>query len=272
MSKISVIVITENEERNIERCLRSVQWADELVVVDAFSRDKTQEIVQRMGGVIFLHRWDGFAIQKQFALDHASGDWVLSLDADEEVTPELALEIRVLISKNPLTDGYQIPRKSFFLGEWIRYGGWYPGYQVRLFRRTSGKVIQRPVHEGFSIDGTIGNLSSPINHYTYHSLQQYIEKLNDYTSLDVLNKIGPSKKKEFGWTHFVFHPVSLFVRKYFFQKGYKDGYRGFLIAVYSAFYNHLLYAKCWEYQHAVGLTGELPPVSDKQLNVLKSIS
>ena len=272
MNKISIIIITENEERNIERCLRSVQWADELIVVDAFSTDKTHEIVHRMGGVMFQHRWEGFAIQKQFALDQASGDWVLSLDADEEVTPELAAEIRALILGNQQADGYHIPRKSYFLGEWIRHGGWYPGYQVRFFRRTAGKVIQRPVHEGFSIDGTIGYLSSPINHYTYHSLQQYIEKLNDYTSLDVLNKIGPKGKKEIGWTHFVFHPVSLFIRKYFLQKGFKDGYRGFLIAVYSAFYNLLLYAKCWEYQHAGVLTGELPPVSDEQLNALKSMS
>jgi len=192
MHTISAVIITKNEERNIERCITSVRWADEVIVVDSGSTDATAAISARLGARVIVKSWEGFAAQKEFAAAQASSDWVLSLDADEEVTPELRAEIQAMLSasREPAADGYRMPRKSFFLGTWIRHGGWYPGYQMRLFRRSAAFMNHRPVHEGFEVRGAVGTLDAPLNHYTYDTIRQYLDKMNDYTSLDVMNKIS----------------------------------------------------------------------------------
>ncbi len=269
-NKLSVIIITKNEERNIERCLQSVHWADEIIVVDDFSSDKTVEIAHRLNAKIIQKEWMGFAKQKEFALQQASHEWVFSLDADEEATESLKSEIRALVDGADTCEGYEIPRKSFFLGKWIEHSGWYPGYQLRLFQKSKTRMNHRPVHEGFLIEGKTGKLQSPLNHYTYHSIHQYIEKMNDYTSLDVMNKISNGKK--ISWLNFILNPLSVFLRMFFSLQGYKDGIRGFLLAYYSSFSALVLYAKCWEYQYASKFKEPLPPVSSTAIGELKKLS
>ncbi|HTR81412.1 MAG TPA: glycosyltransferase family 2 protein [Bacteroidota bacterium] len=266
---LSVIVITYNEERNIERCLRSVQWADEVIVIDAFSDDRTVEICKSLDATVVQRAWDGFAPQKQYALSCASRSWVLLVDADEEVTPELHEEIISAISSPDSAEGYEIPRKSFFLGQWMKHGGWYPGYQLRLFLRSRASISQRPVHEGVELRGNARKLKNGLNHYTYFSLSQYLTKLNDYTSLDVLNKLSQTKGRRVRWYNFILNPASVFIRMFVVLAGFKDGFRGFLLAVYSSFYKFLLFAKAWEYQTATERKQPTPPVTSVELNSIK---
>lgn len=156
MSTLSVIVITLNEERHIAACLESVAWADEIIVVDAESKDETVAIARRFTARVFIEKFRGYSGQKNFALAQARGEWVLWLDADERVTPELAEEIRRTIAAAPAAAGFEMPRKAYFLGRWIRHCGWYPGYVLRLFRRERGRFDDREVHETLLLDGEKG--------------------------------------------------------------------------------------------------------------------
>lgn len=272
MEKISVVVVTFNEELNIERCLGGVQWADEIVVVDAFSTDTTAEICRRMKAKVLQRKWEGFAAQKQFALSSASHEWVLLLDADEELMPEVRTEIERVLSQQPECAGYEIGRKSFFLGQWMKHGGWYPDIQLRLVRKSFASVSQRPVHEGLEVKGKVGRLQGALHHYSYHSLRQYIAKTNDYTSLDVMNKLGLTNRRRVRWYNLIINPTSVFVRMFFALRGFNDGFRGFLLAVYSSIYKLLLYAKTWEYQTYAIRNTEVPPVTDEALNSIKRFS
>jgi (heptosyl)LPS beta-1,4-glucosyltransferase len=263
---ISVTVITRNEERNIARCIKSVLWADEILVVDAESTDRTQQVAEELGARVVVRRWEGFAMQKEFALLQASCRWVLSLDADEEVTRELKNEILSVIQKENEVNGYEIPRKSFFLGKWMRYGGWYPGYQLRLFRKSKTRMTYRPVHEGFVVEGRTEKLHASMNHYTYTSLHQYIAKMNEYSSLDVQNKLASGTIVR--WYHFLLNPLSAFLRMFISLKGFKDGFHGFLLAAFSAINVLVTYAKWWEYQTAEQRSGKTPPMTDEAMTML----
>lgn len=268
MEKLSVVIITLNEERNIERCLRSVHWADEVVVVDALSSDRTVEICRTLNVRVIQRKWEGFAGQKQFAVSSASHPWVFVLDADEEISPELGGELRTTLASEYLADGYRVNRKSFFLGQWMRYGGWFPDAQIRLFRKSAGHISQRPVHEGVEVRGKVGELGNPLYHYTYHSIGQYLSKLNIYTSLDVSNKLL-EKPGNVRWYNFFLNPVSVFLRMYIVLGGFRDGFKGFLLAAYSSLYKLLLYAKSWEYQTAAARKVAPPPVTSDALNSLR---
>lgn len=264
---ISVVVITKNEEQNIVRCLQSVQWADEVIVVDAESTDRTQELARPLRAKVIVKPWAGFAVQKEFAVAQATHDWVFSIDADEEVTPELKEEMLRVTASTDALNGYEVPRKSFFLGRWIANGGWYPGYQLRLFRKSTARMNHRPVHEGFLIDGSTGRLTADLNHYTYHSIHQYIAKMNDYSSLDVRNKISGGRRVE--WHNFLLNPLSVFLRMYVSLGGWRDGMHGFLLAFYSALHALAIFAKCWEYQQAERNGATLPPVSPEAVAAMK---
>jgi len=205
-------------------------------------------------------------------LSMASYEWVLLVDADEEAPTELREEIERLISTQPEFNGYEIARKSFFLGQWMKHGGWYPGYQLRLFVRSKAFIPQRPVHEGVEVAGPTGKLNNPLNHYTYHSLFQYLAKLNDYTSLDVMNRLNENHQGLVRWYNFIINPISVFVRMFFALTGFRDGFRGFLLAVYSSFYKLLLLAKVWEYQTAAQRGQEPPPVTSDALNAIKRLT
>jgi glycosyltransferase involved in cell wall biosynthesis len=264
---ISVVIISKNEEKNIERCLKSVQWANEIIVIDADSADQSVKIAKSLNAKVIVKQWEGFAKQKEFAMHQASNEWVLSIDADEEVTSELKEEIIRTIELPHALNGYEIPRKSFFLDRWIKNGGWYPGLQLRLFRKSKTRINQRPVHEGFLAEGLIGILKADLNHYTYNSLYQYIEKMNDYSSLDVINKIGNGRIIR--WYNFILNPLSVFLRMFVSLHGYRDGMYGFLLAFYSALHSLSIFSKCWEYQTAQHRGADAPPVSTETIAACK---
>ena len=241
MIKISAILITKNEEANVERCLRSVAWADEIIVVDSESTDATIEIARGLNARVYRPEWKGFGPAKQYALDQATGDWVLSIDADEEVVFTLKNEIRQLLENNPACDGYLIPRKTQFLGRWIVHSGWYPDYVLRLFRKSSGRFTKALVHEKVEIEGEVGRLSNPLMHYSYPTLEDYAHKLDQYSTLAARELFAAGVR--FHPSQLITKPLFSFVRKLIFQKGWRDGWEGFLIAYLTATGTLLRYAK-----------------------------
>ena len=245
MSKLSVIVITRNEEPNIVDCLESVRWADEIVVVDGESEDKTAELARRFTEKVFVRRWEGYGASKNFALQHCTSDWVFWLDADERVTKDLRSEIQFVVDQGVTSAvGYEFPRKAFFLGKWIRHCGWYPGYVIRLFKRGSGHFSDHKVHEKLEIDGKVEKLRSDLLHYTDPNLRHYFEKFNRYTTLAAEELSGGGAR--FGVGQLVFRPAWVFVRMYFVKLGFLDGIQGFILSVLSACYVFTKYAKLWE--------------------------
>ncbi|MBI2152479.1 MAG: glycosyltransferase family 2 protein [Candidatus Rokubacteria bacterium] len=248
MSRLSVTVITWNEEERLRPCLESAAWADEIIVVDAESTDKTVQVAREFTDRIWVRPWPGFAIQKNFALEQAAGEWVLSLDADEQVTPELKGEIRKVISGDGPADGYAIPRKNFFWGAWVRHGRLYPDCQRRLFRRGRGRFVERAVHESAEIRGTVGRLEAPLLHYSYRSLEEFIHRSNRYSTLAAEEwvKSGRGVRP----TDLVLRPLGRFLSMYLLHRGFLDGWRGLLLAGLYAHYVFLRTAKAWEMRHA----------------------
>ncbi len=245
MKRLSVIVITQNEEHNIHDCLASVQWADEIVVVDSHSVDRTRDIARQFTPLVFEVDWQGYTGTKNMALEHATGDWVLWLDADERVTPALAESIqRILNRDDGAVDGYEMPRRAYFLGRWIRHCGWYPGYVLRLVRRPLARFDSHHVHEGFAFNGTRARLSAPIDHYTDRNIEHYFYKYNRYTSLAVKDLLA--KGRDFRFIDLIVRPMVTFVKMYVFKRGFLDGLQGFILCVFSASYVFTKYAKLWE--------------------------
>ncbi len=243
---LSVAIIAGNEERNIGDCLESVKWADEIIVVDSESTDRTVEIARGYTDKVFVKKWEGYTIQKQFAIDQASCDWILSLDADERVSPELKAEIEKILEEETEYDGFYIPRRNFFLGKWVKSCGWYPNYQLRLFRRGKGYVTKRKVHEGFVVDGKVGYLKGDIIHFTHMELKSTFAKVNEYSSLSAEEKVGRKKVKGF---HLIFHPLSAFLSHYIIRGGFKEGVHGLMVSLIHAMTNMQTYMKIWELQN-----------------------
>jgi glycosyltransferase involved in cell wall biosynthesis len=241
---VSVAIITKNEERNIKDALESVKDFEEIVIVDAFSEDKTLDICRKYTDKIFQYEWQGFAKQKQLAIDKTTLSWVFVLDADERVTEPLKKEIMKKIKEDK--DGYFIPRKNFFLGRWIKHSGWWPDYTLRLFKKEKGKVELREVHEKIIVDGKIGYMKEPFLHYTYQNIEEFIKKMNNYASLSAqeIVKRNPSRYKIF--YKIIFSPCFTFLKMYFFRLGLLDGIRGLILAMLYSFYGFLKYAKVWE--------------------------
>jgi len=246
--KISIAIITLNEERNIRRTLESVVWADEIIIVDSGSSDKTVSICREYTNNVFQQDWLGFARQKNSAIEKATSDWVLSLDADEPIEPALVNEIRSLISKTDSCDGYRIPRRTFFLGKEIRYGGWYPDYNLRLFRRGKGYFEERAVHEAIRVQGRVGTTQHAILHYAYTDLASYVSSMNKYSTLaiEVMEAKGISFFKQ-SWMNIVFRPLFTFMYKYIFRFGFLDGKHGLILNIFHAYYVFTKYAKAWEH-------------------------
>ncbi|MEZ5359574.1 MAG: glycosyltransferase family 2 protein [Candidatus Zixiibacteriota bacterium] len=238
---ISAIIITKNEEANIERCLRSVAWTDEIILVDSNSTDRTVEIAKSFDAKIFNPEWKGFGPAKQYALEQASGDWILSIDADEEVTFTLKNEILQLLEGNPEFCGYFLPRKTQFLGRWILYSGWYPDYVLRLFKKDAGCFTEALVHEKVEVEGATGKLHNALMHYSYPSLEDYMHKMDNYSSLGAAELFKKGRDVS-PYTAALKAPVS-FLRKYILQRGWKDGWEGFLIAYLTSTGTLLKYAK-----------------------------
>ena len=244
MKTISVILITLNEERNIRECLASVRWANEIIVVDSGSHDQTVRIARELADKVIVTGWTGYAQSKNLALQHASSDWVLWIDADERVTAELRDEIRRVLAGNSEKAGYEIPRKAYFLGRWIKHCGWYPAHVLRLFRRGKGVFNDRIVHEGVQLQGFIGRLSNALLHFTDDTLDHYMDKFNTYTSLAAKDLSLRGKKA--GLPGILFRPLAIFIKMFFLKKGFLDGVEGFMLCLLSANYVAFKYAKLWE--------------------------
>lgn len=241
MNKVSVTIIAFNEAENIEDCLKSVQWADEIIVVDSGSTDATVEISKKYTNKVFFNKWEGFAKQKSFALSLATNNWVLSLDADERVTPELEEEI--LNSNLNGADGYYIWRKNYFLDKAIKYCGWGSDYQLRLFRKDKTKLTDRLVHEGFIVDGKTSRLKNQMIHLTHTDLKKTFSKINDYSTLEAEEKY---KRKNINGFTMILYPVIAFIQHYFFRKGFLDGVHGLMVSINHAMTKLQVYMKIWE--------------------------
>jgi glycosyltransferase involved in cell wall biosynthesis len=241
MKKISVAIITRNEEQNIRDCLESVEWADEIVVVDNGSTDQTRQICQEFQARVYLEEWKGFPRQKNSAIEKTRNEWVFSLDADERVTPDLCQEIASTLENDPSVDGYYIARKNYFLGHWIKQCGWYPDYNLRLFRKSRGRFLEREVHERVEIQGKVGYLKNPMEHRTYRSLSDFFQRINGYTTLAAQEMSKEGKK--FRFFDVLFRPPFTFLQMYVLRAGFLEGYVGFLLSLLFSFYTFTKYVK-----------------------------
>lgn len=243
MTGLSVIVITKNEALNIRSCLESVAWADEIIVLDSGSDDETVMIAKQFTDkVVVSEDWKGFGVQKQRALSYASGDWVLSLDADELVTRELKSEIIERITTNELQLAYAIPRQSFYCGKAIMHSGWWPDYVLRLFPRTQAKFSDDLVHERVLFSGQVKNLNQPLLHHSYRSLDSVLSKMNHYSS--AWAKSQPETKKTSVATA-IFRGIWAFIRSYVLKRGFLDGVEGFSLAISNGQGTYYKYMKLY---------------------------
>lgn len=246
---LSVVIITRNEEANLGRTLQSVSWANERIVLDSGSTDRTVAIARELGAKVFEEPWKGYAGQKNSAIGKASGEWVLSLDADEEVSPELAESIKHVIDGNQSINGYFMARRNFFLGRWIRHGGFYPDRKLRLFRRGTGQFVERDVHETMRVDGPTGTLQGDLIHHSYPTLSGYIDTMNRYSSLGGQIAARNAKVSR-SFAAFLFNvyyrPAINLTWNYVFRGGFLDGREGFLLHLYHNVYVSWKYAKAWE--------------------------
>jgi|SRR6185437_4098833 len=247
---LSVVIITRNEELNLAATLESVAWASERIVVDSGSTDRTLDVAREHGAKVFQEDWKGYAEQKNSALAKASGEWILSLDADERVSPELAESIRRAVEgPDSGIAGYFMARRNFFLGRWIRRGGFYPDRKLRLFRRGMGRFVARAVHETMQVDGPTAVLGGDLIHNAYPTLAGYIETMNRYSSLgaEVATSRGQSSRALGGFFINVgARPAANFVWNYLFRGGFLDGREGLLLHLYHNVYVSWKYAKAWE--------------------------
>ena len=241
MAKLSVVVITRNEEDTLPRCLSSVAWADEVIVVDSGSQDDTRQIAWEHGATVFEIEWSGFGAAKAYGVDKATGEWILSLDADEAVSEELAQEIQLILRGETDFHGFDMPRKTRFLGRWIKHCGWYPDRVLRLFLKSRGKFDNARVHEKVILDGRMGHLSGELLHYSYPSLEHYLDKSNRYTTLGAEEAYRKGRRTT--WFDLVIRPLVSFIAHYVSRQGFRDGREGFLVSVLSSLAVLVKYAK-----------------------------
>jgi len=241
---LSVIIITKDEQDNIKDCLESIKWADEIIVIDSGSADKTEEICRKYTNSFYVKDWPGFGIQKQRALDLATHEWVLSIDADERVTLDLKDEIISVLNSNLNEDGYLIPRLSNYLGKNMRHAGWYPDYTLRLVKRKKSYFTKDIVHEKMIVDGPIKKLSNHLVHYPYKDIAHHMEKLNSYTSLSAKKMF--SNGKSVSWLMIFIKAFFSFFRAYILRKGFLDGWQGLVVSISTSLSVYMKYVKLKE--------------------------
>jgi glycosyltransferase involved in cell wall biosynthesis len=239
--KISATIITFNEERNLPRAIESLRCADEVVVVDSGSTDRTVEIAEKLGARVIESPWPGYANQKNLAAERAEHDWILSLDADESLSESLEAEIWHLKKNGPTCDAYTMPRMAQYLGKWIRYSGWYPDRKARLYHRSKARWEGDYVHESVKVDGRLGHLEGNLLHFTCDSLSEHLKVMDRYTTLAAQQLLDT--RTPIGWSKLVLDPPWTFFRTYILQRGFLDGVEGLAIAYMAALYNFVKYAK-----------------------------
>lgn len=247
--KLSVVISAYNEETKIEDCLKSLKQLDaEIILVDNESTDKTVQLAKKYTSKIFSRPNNPMLnINKNYGFSKTTGDWILSLDADERVSAELAEEIRSIFTSEPTMVGYWIPRKNIIFGKWIQNSIWWPDYQLRLFKKGTGKFPEKHVHEMIEVDGNTEKLENPMVHENYTSVTQYLYKMDKiYTESETKNFLESGKKLH--WSDAIRFPVADFLKTFFLQKGYKDGLHGLVLSMLQAFYAEVVFVKIWEKQ------------------------
>lgn len=232
MNKIEVmnttaVIITKNEEDNIARCLSSLKWADEIIVIDDASDDRTVEIAKECGAIVYQFS-GGYAAAKNYGISKASNTWIFSIDADELVTDELTREISSALKGAGTVNGFWVPRKNHIGGRWIRYAGYYPDLQLRLFRKDAGRFMKVAVHERVELDGEAGIFSAPIIHYTYQDISAYFDKVHLYARLDGEQALANGVRVS--WLHLILSPIRQFVGSLMLERGWREGLLGLRLA------------------------------------------
>ena len=250
MPALSVTIITLNEADHIGAAIESAAWADEIIVVDSGSTDNTVAIARAKGARVDTRAWTGYVDQKNFAASQARHDWILSLDADERVTPELASEIRTLLASDPPVGGYRVPRITHHLGRWIRTTDFYPDFQTRLYDRRRGCWRGRHVHESVSVAGAVGALRSDLQHYSYRDLADHLDRINHYSSLAARQMYENGRRT--GLFDLLTHPPAAFLRNYVLRRGILDGTAGLTLSLVNSYAVFLKFAKLWELQKTAG--------------------
>ncbi len=245
----SAVIVTKDEEENIKDAIESVKDFSEIIIIDSFSSDRTVEICKKYTDKIFQEEWRGYAKQKQLGIDRASMPWVLILDADERLTPELKAEV-MNVMDNKGHSGFYIARKNFFLGKWIRHGGWWPDYTLRLFRKENAFIEEREVHEKVVVKGKTGYLINPMVHYTSRNISDFHKKLEVYATLSA--KEMEKKGVRPSILSLVLHPFFTFLKMFLIRRGFLDGAYGLILAVLYSYYAFLKYAKSWENKNREG--------------------
>jgi glycosyltransferase involved in cell wall biosynthesis len=247
-NRISVVIVTKNEEKNIRKCIESVyDWVDEIIVVDSYSTDKTVEICKEYGAKIFQHAFNGFGELKNFAISKATGDWILCIDADERVTPSLREEIKYCLSCSKRNGyiAYLIPRKTIAWGKWIKM--LYPLYQIRLFKKGYASFSNKKVHETIIASGHVGKLKNPLIHVTYKTMSDYFEKFNRYTDLQAQELLAQGEKS---LCYGFIQGLKVFFWYFFIKRGFMDGYHGFLLSILAFLYQIVSYWKLNELKYS----------------------
>jgi len=244
LQKLSAIVTCKNEEANIGDCLRSISWADEIVVVDSFSTDRTAEIARSLGAKVLQHEYESPGSQKNWAIERTAHPWLLFLDADERATSALAAEIRDILLRDGPRDGYWIRRRNYFLGKEVRYSGWQHDRVLRLFRRGRGRWEERRVHESLLLDGSAGRLRQPLVHYSYRSVDDWLMKVGRYGEWAAADMLAGGKRA--GLRGLLLNPWFDFLYKYLGKRGFMDGKHGLVICMFQAFAVFYKNARLWE--------------------------
>jgi glycosyltransferase involved in cell wall biosynthesis len=243
---VSVTVITKNEAADIGDALRSVAWADDIVVVDACSTDDTVAVARQFTDRVVVREWPGYVAQKNFAASLARHDWILSLDADERVTTELAGELQSRVAGGPREAAFRIPRVTWHLGRWIRSTDWYPDYQVRLYDRRAAEWTGRYVHEAITARGSIGRLRGELEHYAYRDIADHLETIDRYTTLAARQMHEAGRRARL--SDVIVHPPLAFARNFILRGGFREGTAGFIVSRMNAYYVFLKFSKLWELQ------------------------
>lgn len=244
---VSACIITFNNERTIENCLKGLNWAGEIIVVDSFSTDSTYEICKKYAHRSEQRKWPGFRDQYEYATSLARHDWIIFVDADEVIPTELAEEIKKETAQSQY-DAYLIYRQTYYLGRWIQYGGWNPDREIRLYRKGKGRW-EGGLHAAVRVDGHVGRLQNIIQHYNYKDISDQIQTIDRYSKNAAEDMFKEGKKHRI--TRLIFRPIFRFFRDFFIKRGYKDGLPGFVIAVATSFYVFIKYAKLWEVSNSL---------------------